>query len=108
MSVKKRINLNGQQFIDDLKEARDPGGVFSLNDIKLLPEPPKFYMGVDTYDKHCHAYCLFVYKRGSEPEIVIAKAMTDTAAFHEEVKNLAKYFNAKVWEETDPTQLRLP
>ena len=64
-------------------------------DLKL---EPKFYIGVDTYDKNNLAYCL---TRNTEDvvEVILSKTSNDKKIFEEEVENLSKYFNAIVLKE---------
>ena len=60
---------------------------------------PKYFLGVDTYDKDCLSYCL-MRKIGECNEVILAKQMNkhNEAYFDEEVNNIAKYFNATtIW-----------
>ena len=59
------------------------------------PEPPKYHIGVDTYDKNSASYCLVSTFDGNW-NIILIKRMNDMEAFEEEVNNLAKYFNAEI------------
>ena len=63
------------------------------DDKDLDGKKPKFVIGVDTYDKKRLAYCI-VRKFGSETVVMHQKTMKDEDEFREEVRNLAKYFNA--------------
>lgn len=60
----------------------------------------QYIIGVDTYDKNMLAYCLMRKNMETKlSEVVLAKTIRDEKAFKEEVKNLAKYFNAKIIED---------
>ena len=61
--------------------------------------PPRFYMGVDEYDKNALSYCLMREFNGTI-EVVLAKTMRDKVLFDQEVENLAKYFEALSFKET--------
>ena len=59
---------------------------------------PYYALGVDTYDKNSLAYCL-TRKIDGNIEILLCKKMKDEIEFEQEVKNLAKYFNADTFRE---------
>lgn len=54
---------------------------------------PKYFLGVDTYDKDIVCYCL-MKKTGGSTEILLSKRMRKSVEFTQEVENLSKYFNA--------------
>ncbi len=54
----------------------------------------EYYIGVDVYEKDTSSYCLVRHVNGIS-EILLSKVLRDEKIFEEEVKNLAKYFNAK-------------
>lgn len=61
----------------------------------------KFFIGVDTYDKDSPAYCLASITPEGYTHIILCKTIKQNInEFDEEVKNLSKYFNAKVIEES--------
>jgi len=61
-------------------------------------EGPKFYIGTDTYDVNNLVYSL-IRKHNDNVDVVLFKTMRNKVEFKEEVENLAKYFNAKCYEE---------
>jgi hypothetical protein len=65
--------------------------------IKSLEDFPYGYtIGVDSGSgKNDAAYCL-VRGRGTEITVLLAKGNMNDEQFNEEVRNLAKYFNAKI------------
>lgn len=65
---------------------------------KLKANPPRYYIGTDTYDKGNYAYSLMV-KVGNESRVVLANTRHNEDDFNEEVSNLAKYFNAEIIKE---------
>ena len=66
----------------------------------LKGKKPTYIIGVDTYDKRTLAYCLCKKVEG-EMEVLLAKTMNREAEFKQEVKNLSKYFDAKIIGETE-------
>lgn len=62
-------------------------------------EPPRYFIGVDTYDENNLAYCLSKRDSGGNVEIIMSKTVRDKNTFNEEVENLSKYFNATKIEE---------
>jgi len=67
---------------------------------KLKGSAPSYSIGVDTYDKESLAYCLCRHMDG-KTEILLVKTMRSKKRFKEEVNNLSRYFNAKVFREVD-------
>ena len=63
---------------------------------KATTKQPEYAVCVDTYDKEALAYC-FVRKVDGVVEIMLAKTMRNGKEFKQEVENLSKYFNAKVF-----------
>lgn len=59
---------------------------------------PKYILGVDTYSKGDLSYCL-VRDLNGEKDLILIKRMSDETAFEEEVKNIAKYFDAVIIKE---------
>lgn len=59
--------------------------------IEYVPIEPKWYIGSDIAE--IPTYTLFRVT-GGITEVVLAKSIHDEKKFHEEVKNLAEYFNA--------------
>lgn len=66
-----------------------------------LPDPPRYFIGVDPYDEPApvYSYCLTRHFQGNQ-EVVLMKTLsaesTTKDEFMEEVRNLAKYFNANL------------
>ena len=56
---------------------------------------PEYFIGIDTYDSESLTYCLSM-KFGESNNIILLKTMRDRQDFDEEVKNLAKYFDAVI------------
>lgn len=70
-----------------------------LTQIELLKlDPPKYYIGVDTYDETESSLCLG-YQQGGNFTVLLAKTERNKDSFNEEVNNLMKYFNAVKIEE---------
>lgn len=67
---------------------------------KIKGNAPIYSIGVDTYDEKSLAYCLCKHLDG-KTEIMLAKTMRSKKGFKEEVSNLSKYFNAKIFREVD-------
>ena len=63
-------------------------------------DKPCYVIGVDTYDKNNLAYCL-TRKIGDSIEVILSKVSREETEFKQEVYNLAKYFNADVFESGD-------
>jgi hypothetical protein len=55
----------------------------------------KFIIGVNTYDKDIFAYSLIGVVNGVF-EVINSKVLKDKEQFMDEVKNMSKYFNAKI------------
>ena len=67
---------------------------------KIKGDAPTYSIGVDTYDEKSLAYCFCKHLDG-KVEILLAKTMRSKKDFKEEVRNLSKYFNAKICGEVD-------
>jgi len=67
---------------------------------KIKVDAPTYSIGVDTYDENSLAYCFCKHLDG-KVEILLAKTMRSKKDFKEEVSNLSKYFNAKIFGEVD-------
>lgn len=67
---------------------------------KIKGDAPTYSIGVDTYDEKSLAYCFCKHLDG-KVEILLAKTMRSKKDFKEEVGNLSKYFNAKIFGEVD-------
>ena len=62
---------------------------------------PYYAISVDTCDKKDNfAYCL-ARKTGDTIEVLLSKVIREDTEFWQEVDNLAKYFNADVFESGD-------
>lgn len=57
-----------------------------------------YVMGVDTTDPMENAYVLGYWQEGVFT-VILDKSEPSSVEFNEEVKNLAKYFNAKIYTE---------
>ena len=66
----------------------------------MTVEKPYYAIGVDTYDKDNLAYCL-TRKIGDTIEVLLSKVSREETKFRQEVENLAKYFEADVFESGD-------
>jgi hypothetical protein len=72
-------------------------------DRKLLEEaivnfkPPRYTIGIDTYDKNTSAYCL-IKRTGDITEILLCKTL-NKEEFKEELNIISKYFNAEIISE---------
>jgi hypothetical protein len=72
-----------------------------IDDISSIKQP-EHYMVVDTYDEGSLAYCLCRrIDDNADILILLAKTMRNRKEFDLEVKNLSKYFNAKIIKETN-------
>ena len=63
----------------------------------MTEHKPYYVMNVDTYDKDVSVYTLFERNNGSD-KLVLSKKIRDKDEFQQEVINLAKYFNAEIWD----------
>ena len=66
----------------------------------ITTDKPYYAIGVDTYDKDNLAYCL-TRKIGDTIEVLLSKVSREETEFRQEVENLAKYFEAEVFESGD-------
>ena len=66
----------------------------------MTTDKPYYAIGVDTYDKDNLAYCL-TRKIGDTIEVLLSKVSREETEFRQEVENLAKYFEADVFESRD-------
>lgn len=66
----------------------------------ITADKPYYAIGVDTYDKDNLAYCL-TRKIGETIEVLLSKVSREETEFRQEVENLAKYFEADVFESGD-------
>jgi hypothetical protein len=66
----------------------------------MTADKPYYAIGVDTYDKDNLAYCL-TRKIDGVIEILLSKVSRGETEFRQEVENLAKYFEADVFESGD-------
>lgn len=89
------------------KEALHIGGVSGsfvfdkeLIEKAMTTDKPYYAIGVDTYDKDNLAYCL-TRKIGDTIEVLLSKVSRKETEFRQEVENLAKYFEADVFESGD-------
>lgn len=64
---------------------------------ELKENPIEYFMGIDTADEDNSAYCL-MKKFKDNQEIILLKHNQNRDAMMEEVRHLAKYFNAEVRE----------
>jgi len=90
------MSKNKNQIPQLLETAVTSSYLFNRNTIKDKIIEPEYFMGVDSYDKKMNAYCLTRRVDGIT-EILLSKVIKDENAFEKEVKNLAEYFNAKVF-----------
>lgn len=79
---------------------------FNIDPSKHHTEEPKFYIGIDTYDKGANSYCLTREVNGVV-EIINIKTIRDEKQFQEEIENIAKYFNCKILEPTEDAKKRI-
>jgi len=92
------MDMKTEKKLPDEVKKLEAGYVFSnalMQEWSLGKEISKYVIGVDTYDHSSMSYCL-VKKVGEKMEVMLSKRMFDKEEFDEEVKNLAKYFNAKI------------
>jgi len=66
----------------------------------MTTNKPYYAIGVDTYDKDNLAYCL-TRKIGDTIEVLLSKVSREETEFKQEVENLAKYFEADIFESED-------
>ena len=66
----------------------------------MTADKPYYAIGVDTYDKGIFAYCL-TRKIDGVIEVLLSKTMRDETEFKQEVKTLAKCFEADVFKSGD-------
>lgn len=66
----------------------------------MTADKPYYAIGVDTYDKDNLAYCL-TRKIGDTIEVLLSNVSREETEFRQEVENLAKYFDADVFESGD-------
>lgn len=75
-------------------------GSFLLNKTllrKATIKKPEYVICIDTYDKDVLVYC-FGRKVDKTIEIMLTKTMRNENEFKQEVENLAKYFNANIFQ----------
>lgn len=66
----------------------------------MTADKPYYAIGVDAYDKNNLAYCL-TRKTGDKIEVLLSKVSREETEFRQEVENLAKYFEADIFESGD-------
>ena len=63
----------------------------------MITDKPHYAIGIDTSDKDNLAYCL-TRKIGDTIEVLLCKISRKETEFRQEVENLAKYFEADIFE----------